>query len=335
MNTGTANQPFRFTHISDLHLTNPKAALKSLWMICNKRVLGYLSWQYRRRFLHSPSVLETVARAACSDGDHLVITGDLTQIGLPEEYRQTCQWLSRLGSPANISVIPGNHDAYAGSSWRECIQSWKPHMSDRMPEQQDQPLWPFVRLRGPVAFIGVSSAVPSPPFFASGRVGQDQLQRLEQMLADHQSRFRVLLIHHSPVAGHDSFRKRLFQRSSLVRILQARGVEMVLHGHNHRPCWNELKTASGYIPVIGVPAASAAESGPDEASLSRRGSYYAYQVAQTDEGWCLEVTAHRLNAEGTAMDLVWCRRYGRLPALSINSWIISQSARLSTSTAAS
>ena len=42
--------------------------------------------------------------------------------------------------------------------------------------------FPFLRRRGPLALIGVSTSVPSLPLMAIGRVGADQLQRLETML---------------------------------------------------------------------------------------------------------------------------------------------------------
>ncbi len=55
-----------------------------------------------------------------------------------------------------------------------------------------------MRRRGPVALIGVSSAVPTPPLMATGRLGRAQLDALDRDLAQMSTdeAFRVLLVHH-------------------------------------------------------------------------------------------------------------------------------------------
>ena len=45
-------------------------------------------------------------------GDVVAVTGDLTHVGLPSEYRAVGEWLTGFGTPAAITVIPGNHDSY-------------------------------------------------------------------------------------------------------------------------------------------------------------------------------------------------------------------------------
>ncbi len=58
--------------------------------------------------------------------------------------------------------------------------------------------YPFVRRRGPVALIGLSTAVPTRPFMATGELGREQMQRLAAALdrACEDGLFRVVLIHH-------------------------------------------------------------------------------------------------------------------------------------------
>jgi hypothetical protein len=48
-----------------------------------------------------------------------------------------------------------------------------------MPRADGTP-FPFVRRRGPLALIGVSSAVPTPPLMATGRLGRAQLDALDR-----------------------------------------------------------------------------------------------------------------------------------------------------------
>ena len=62
--------------------------------------------------------------------------------------------------------------------------------------------FPYLRRRGPLALIGLSTAVPTPPFMATGRLGEAQLARLAETLVAlaREKLFRVVLIHHPPVS---------------------------------------------------------------------------------------------------------------------------------------
>jgi predicted MPP superfamily phosphohydrolase len=109
---------FVLAHLSDLHLSSldgvsPRALL-------DKRMLGYASWWLRRRYEHRTDVLDVLrADLQAEHLDHIAVTGDLTHLGLPQEFREAAAWLARLGRPEGITVIPGNHDAYVPESWRE------------------------------------------------------------------------------------------------------------------------------------------------------------------------------------------------------------------------
>ena len=71
-----------FAHITDAHLTSPDPA--GMHELLNKRMLGALSWRRRRRHIHRREVLDAlVADLRREAPDHIAITGDLTQIGLP------------------------------------------------------------------------------------------------------------------------------------------------------------------------------------------------------------------------------------------------------------
>ena len=117
--------------------------------------------------------------------------------------------------------------------------------------------FPFVRRRGPLALIGVSSAVPTAPLMATGRLGRAQLDALDRTLAQLSSEqaFRVLLVHH-PLHS-DSRIKRLTDSRQLRALLKRHGVELVLHGHDHIHSTMWFEGTDGQIPAIGVPSASA------------------------------------------------------------------------------
>jgi 3',5'-cyclic AMP phosphodiesterase CpdA len=119
--------------------------------------------------------------------------------------------------------------------------------------------FPFVRRRGPVAIVGVSSAVPTRPLMATGEIGARQAAALEALLAGlkDEGLFRIVLVHHSPVAGSTSWYRRLVDAPRFRRALAASGAELVLHGHNHRTTLARLPGPDGPVPVVGVAAASA------------------------------------------------------------------------------
>ena len=56
-----------------------------------------------------PQVLEAVvALAAQQRPDVVVLSGDITQRGQPEQFRAAKAFVDRLGAP--VLAIPGNHD---------------------------------------------------------------------------------------------------------------------------------------------------------------------------------------------------------------------------------
>jgi len=220
----------------------------------SKRVLGYASWHRKRKALHRDEVLHALIRdvAACAP-DHVCVTGDLTNLGLAAEGPTAAGWLGRLGDAAAVSAVPGNHDAYA---------------PDAPPAEVQWPAWmtgddgaagfPYLRRRGGLAIVGVSSAVATAPFLATGRVGEAQAARLETLLAmaAREGLARVVLVHHPPQAGAITRRAALSDAPRLRAVLARAGAELVLHGHAHRPMRATLAGPAGGIPVVGVAAAS-------------------------------------------------------------------------------
>lgn len=281
------NGTFRVAHLADLHLSSlVDVRIRDL---LNKRALGCLSWRLRRRHEHLPEVLAALLHDLSGLAlDHIVITGDLTQIGLPGEFQQARQWLETLGSPTDVTVVPGNHDAYAYSPWEDTFAQWTPYMASdpglQTGEQQGpgRSLFPSLRVRGHVVLIGVTSAHPSAPFFATGSLGTAQLDRLGDILdlTRRQGLFRILLIHHPPMAAMVGWRKRLTDGAALRTLLARHGVEMILHGHAHRSSVVYLPRVRDNIPMIGVPSASARGTKPEQ-----RAAYHVYEVCPSSHGW--------------------------------------------------
>ncbi|UCE82823.1 MAG: metallophosphoesterase [Deltaproteobacteria bacterium] len=286
------NGTFKLAHLSDLHLTSPNDF--RVQELLNKRAYGYLSWRLRRRAEHGSEVLEALLRdLEFIKPDHIVITGDLTHLSLPREFQEVEQWLQSLGAPSQVTIIPGNHDAYVNTAWDQTFALWKDYMAsdaahlDNGSDANLQTTFPSLRVRGKTALIGVSSARPTAPFLAVGTIGQAQLHKLEKILEEtgRQGLFRVVLIHHPPGPNTVSWRKRLLDGEAFRSVLARYGAELVLHGHAHRSAMSELETVAGSLPSIGVPSASSLGRNP-----WRRARYHIYQLSRDGNGWRVELS---------------------------------------------
>jgi len=286
-------QMIRIAHVSDLHVLSRTGAH---WrrIVFNKRVTGYANLVLRRGRVHRREYLLSVL-AAASQADHVAVTGDVTNLALEHEYEDALALLADVARRAEVTVVPGNHDIYLPSIRRErrfarhfgqFVESDLPELACELPVGR----FPCVKLRGPVAVIALSSAVPRPFFVAGGYMGQAQLEALERILAHPLVRQRIpmLLIHHPPI----DTRPRLVQlrdglvdgpalRSVLDRL--ARGVVLFGHLHARRRC--RLQTPSGALDVIGASGAALVHS-----DASVRAGFNLYVI--DDHGDLVSAEAH-------------------------------------------
>jgi 3',5'-cyclic AMP phosphodiesterase CpdA len=252
--------PVTIAHLSDVHLGPIAGFDPPYWNL--KRAMGYYNWVRNRRRAYQRAVLDRLVADMHAEGpDHIAVTGDLVNIGLPQEHIRALAWLEGLGHPQRVTVVPGNHDIYSHIGRDPGTRRWAPYMvSDARGaalagEGAD---FPFVRVVAQVALVAVNSAVPTPPVIAWGRVGSDQLARLAAVLdrLRQASLFRLVLIHHPPLPGQAPGARALRDAAALERVLARHGAELVIHGHNHinMLAWGE--GASGRFPVVGAPSAS-------------------------------------------------------------------------------
>ncbi|GAB4188095.1 MAG: metallophosphoesterase [Wenzhouxiangellaceae bacterium] len=295
---------FSWVQFSDPHFTEPQPSVRQL---LSKRLLGYLSWRRRRRHVHRREVLDlAVADARSLNPDHWLITGDLTHIGLPAEFQQARQWLEGLGSPRDVSVIPGNHECYARSSWELTQATWLRWMSSDHNERTSrvgQAYFPYIRRRGPVAFIGLSTALPTPPFMASGRLGERQLQDLATALETTAAEglLRVVLIHHPPQPGAVRPRKRLLDAAAFHQVVSEHGAELILHGHAHHWCQATLSGNGRSAVVLGPPSTTA--SGAAFGSAGGAG-YFHFELEAQPGMWRLRSERRSYDAAAGAFRAV-------------------------------
>ena len=277
-------------HLSDPHLAPlPQPRWSEL---AGKRMTGYINWQRKRRFVHDAAVLSAIAAdVRAQTPDHIAVTGDIANIALPAEFLRAREWLESLGSSRDVTFVPGNHDIYV----REAGALADRQLSAYMCDDDGESGFPFVRRRGDIALIGLSTGVPTAPFLATGWLGTRQLAEFAAILNNlkDENFFRIILIHHPPMT--DAARhKRLMDSSILKRIIAAHGVDLLLHGHDHLRMINWLHGPNGTrIPAVGVPSASSAPGrGQDVAG------YNLYRIDGVRGDWRCEMTSRGLGSAG-------------------------------------
>lgn len=303
MRPGADGELLTLAHISDLHLPTTGGFGPRHWTL--KRTLGYLNWQRGRKHRFSGAAAAAlVADIKRECPDHVALTGDLVNLGLPSEIEAAANFLSDFGPPDWISVVPGNHDIYVPMKRDRGISRWGTYMASDafgdklMTGMRARPDgFPYVRRYGQVALIGVNSALPMPPFVAAGLVGGEQFTVLEQLLLKLKEMgfVRVIMIHHPPLAGLAPRRRGLIDAKLFEGLLSRCGAELVLHGHNHTNTLVWADGADGEVPVIGVAAGGMVGGGHGAHSSAR---YNILRVLDLDGTLGIEVVGRGLIGSG-------------------------------------
>ena len=171
--------------------------------------------------------------------DLIVITGDLVDLGRPEEYA----WLATLLQPlrAPLVVVPGNHDdrealraAFAGDGYLPA--SGFLHFA--------------IDHRYPLRIVGLDTVIPGQ---GGGELCAQRLDWLEATLAREPGRPTLLLMHHPPFLtgiGHmDAI--GLSGRQAFEEIVARHPqIELIVCGHLHR----HIQTTVGGRRVLTCPS---------------------------------------------------------------------------------
>lgn len=253
----------RIAHFSDLHVLALDGVGPHRFL--NKRFTGWVNLRLKRGHKHKSVHVRTIAREVTrAKVDHVVITGDLTNLALEQEFDAVKRLLEdelHL-TPDQISVVPGNHDLYTHGALRDQrFTKWfSAYVASDLPELSAEiPLgrFPFVKLRGPAAIIGLSSAVPRPPLVASGELGGAQLEALRKILAHDEVKKRtpVIMVHHpihNPASKLKTLVEGLWDADALASALSVVQRGLVLHGHLHV----RRQAPMGELLAIGATSAS-------------------------------------------------------------------------------
>lgn len=169
--------------------------------------------------------------------DIVIVTGDLTNMGYRQEFREAREYLDRL-SCENVLVVPGNHDSrnvgYA-------------HF-ERLFATRDT----VIRKSG-VTVVGVDSTEPDLDY---GRIGRHRYPWIRESFDARPEDFKIFVLHHHllPIPGTGRERNIVNDAGDVLAVLVDCGVQLVLSGHKHVPyAWrleNMLVVNAGTVSTL-------------------------------------------------------------------------------------
>jgi 3',5'-cyclic AMP phosphodiesterase CpdA len=163
--------------------------------------------------------------------------------------------------------------------------------------ENDTLAFPFVRRVGPIAIVGLNSALETPPFFASGQLGRHQLEIAAEQLGalGEEDVIRVVLIHHPPLPGLAPPRRALSDAAHFAHLIERGSADLVLYGHNHKTRVDWVTSRKKAIPLVGVASASAAVAHGEEPLAS----YNLFTFFKSESGLRIRLTVRGLDAPET------------------------------------
>ncbi|MEN3792030.1 metallophosphoesterase [Fulvimarina sp. MAC3] len=294
---------YRLAHLSDIHLGPlPELSLREL---ASKRVTGYVNWhRNRRRSMFGDTLTDLILDMKHQQPDHIAVTGDLVNLATKKETVAARIWLEQLGLPHDVSLVPGNHDAYVPGALKRSFREWYEYLIGDNPLAAIGNSFPYLRVRGKIAIFGVSTAEASAPFLATGSFRRGQALALAKLLESCRStgHFRVVLIHHPPISGAASWHKRLIGKQFFSKVIRDVGAELVLHGHTHLDTLYWLDGPDNRkVPVVGVPSASQSPGADKPAAR-----YNLFEIEGEPGNWSLTQRERGMSESYEGVD--WLRQ---------------------------
>ncbi len=259
--------PTILMHISDLHFHRlPRQPGRYF----SKRALGALNLALRRqRQFPLERAQRLVERLLALEWQHLLISGDLTQLGTPEEFALAREVLAPLLARGSerVTVLPGNHDRYVpeppgAGAFETAFAEFAPRdglRTRRLSERWWLAAW--------------DSAQPAPWYSAAGRVPPQILAATEAWLAGLPADARVIVANHYAAFFPPPHRYRpshdLANQDTVTQWLLRQPVRLYLHGHIHHNWVHTVTGDHGALTAVNS-ASSTQRPRPGDASAFHR-----------------------------------------------------------------
>ena len=250
------NPIVRLAHFSDIHVTAPACSWRLRdWF--NKRMSAWINLHVLGRgkhFRHTDRILPALRNELKQRNFHRVVfSGDATALGFEEEMRRAAEFLG-LDTADHLPglAVPGNHDYCTHAAMRS--GHFERHFAPwQKGERVADEVYPFAQRVGPAWLVGVNSCTANRwPHDARGRVGTEQLERLEKLLASLEQSPRILVTHY-PVwlakGGPEHAFHGLRDLDDLLAVAERGGVVLWLHGHRHS-AYHHPRSERTPFPII-------------------------------------------------------------------------------------
>jgi 3',5'-cyclic AMP phosphodiesterase CpdA len=217
---------FRFAIVSDLHIALP-----------------HTIWDHPSRFhlveVSIPAFESALEHLTQLDLDFLLLPGDLTQHGEPENHHWLQTRLAQLPFP--VYVVPGNHDIPVVQANQQSIAFADfPHYYRKFGyDDPHKPYYTCEILPG-VRLIGLNSNSFNDQGQQIGRLDSQQMRWLEDVLAATGDELILVMVHHNVVehlpnqSRHPMANRYMLENAGeLLQLLRQAGVSLVFTGHLH------------------------------------------------------------------------------------------------------
>jgi 3',5'-cyclic AMP phosphodiesterase CpdA len=242
----------RIAHLSDVHMLDARPSRARSGYSMGHHFLSFgrpLDADLRKRKLaHALSASRRVG------ADHIVVSGDLTEIGAPGEFETLAEVLHDSGIPADrMTLVPGNHDLYTSAdAWRWAIHgplaAFKATSADKAGR--------VIECAG-VRILPIDVARHQPVTRSAGWIGQEELESIHRHGADRGLSDRPLVVvqHHPPFVRPTKalhWIDGLVGAKHLMSLLETFRHLFVLHGHLHSAVNRAL--GCGVARILGATA---------------------------------------------------------------------------------
>ena len=223
----------RIAHLSDVHILDARAGRQARYRFATKLVsLGQRAvdpHSRKRRLAHA------VATAKANGADHIVISGDLTEVGEEAEFEQFAEVLHDAGlREDSVTLVPGNHDAYTSTDgWAKAMRGPLARFAAASAAMAGK-----IVDRGAVAFLPIDTTRFQTIAWSGGVFTKETASVVERRLRDPAFRDRamVLVVHHPPFHPVKAMKwiDGLRGGADVLDLLARHPRLQLLHGHLHR-----------------------------------------------------------------------------------------------------
>lgn len=251
----------RIAHISDVHTLDAERHRSNARYRAATALVGLGRPADPR--LRARKLTRALAAAKASGADHVVITGDLTEIGEAAEFAHFAHVLDEARMPIDsVTLVPGNHDAYtSGSAWRRALEGPLARYAAASAAAPGK-----LVERGDLALLPIDTSCFQSIGRSGGLFSPEAARAVQARIDDAALRDKavVLVMHHPPFLRHKSalveWIDGLRGCRHVLDMLSRHPRLQIVHGHTHRVADRIAQLGKGFVGianrarVFGAPA---------------------------------------------------------------------------------